>query len=203
MGKIRNNGNRSHGRRNTPARSAKQVTRRINRDNDPRVREAREQVALEERKLHLLEAHGAEPEGAQYKGQLAAILAAQESVTAVEAEIEREEQTPRPSISCPVCGATSYNPNDIREGYCALCKDWTSPPAPKEEAPRRRKPDPTKDLPMLGDGNGDYSLGTARKMLRDGYNIRHVVTTTGWGLKWFSDGEWDEDGFGIDWLVTE
>ena len=23
---------------------------------------------------------------------------------------------------------TSYNPNDIAEGYCGNCHDWTSPP---------------------------------------------------------------------------
>lgn len=32
-----------------------------------------------------------------------------------------------PSITCPNCGATSYNPNDIREGYCGNCHDFTSP----------------------------------------------------------------------------
>lgn len=29
-------------------------------------------------------------------------------------------------ITCPLCGMTSYNPNDIREGYCGKCHDWTS-----------------------------------------------------------------------------
>jgi transposase len=32
----------------------------------------------------------------------------------------------QPSITCPVCGRTSYNPNDIREGYCGHCHDWTT-----------------------------------------------------------------------------
>lgn len=34
--------------------------------------------------------------------------------------------TTHDSITCPVCGRTSYNPNDIREGYCGFCHDWTS-----------------------------------------------------------------------------
>lgn len=34
-----------------------------------------------------------------------------------------------PSITCPRCGMTSYNPDDIREGYCGACHDWTSVPA--------------------------------------------------------------------------
>ena len=34
---------------------------------------------------------------------------------------------PPASFTCPRCGMTSYNPNDIREGYCGNCHDWTSP----------------------------------------------------------------------------
>jgi len=29
------------------------------------------------------------------------------------------------SFTCPVCGMTSHNPNDVREGYCGNCHDWT------------------------------------------------------------------------------
>jgi protein-arginine kinase activator protein McsA len=29
--------------------------------------------------------------------------------------------TTAPSITCPRCGMTSYNPNDIRERYCGNC----------------------------------------------------------------------------------
>lgn len=32
-----------------------------------------------------------------------------------------------PHITCPRCGRTSYNPNDVREGYCGNCHDWTAP----------------------------------------------------------------------------
>jgi hypothetical protein len=31
------------------------------------------------------------------------------------------------SVTCPVCGRTSWNPGDVREGYCGNCHDWTSP----------------------------------------------------------------------------
>jgi len=34
--------------------------------------------------------------------------------------------TKQPSITCPVCDMTSYNPNDVREGYCGNCNDYTS-----------------------------------------------------------------------------
>lgn len=33
-----------------------------------------------------------------------------------------------PSITCPDCKRTSYNPNDIREGYCGFCHAWTGNP---------------------------------------------------------------------------
>lgn len=28
-------------------------------------------------------------------------------------------------FTCPRCGRTSRNPNDIHEGYCGACHDWT------------------------------------------------------------------------------
>lgn len=29
------------------------------------------------------------------------------------------------AFTCPRCTMTSHNPNDIREGYCGNCKEWT------------------------------------------------------------------------------
>lgn len=34
----------------------------------------------------------------------------------------------QPSITCPRCGATSYNPGDIANTYCGRCHWWTSDP---------------------------------------------------------------------------
>lgn len=31
-----------------------------------------------------------------------------------------------PSITCPVCVQTSYNPTDVTQGYCGSCHDWTA-----------------------------------------------------------------------------
>lgn len=39
-----------------------------------------------------------------------------------------------PSYTCSRCGVTSYNPNDVREGYCSNCHDWT-----REETEMRHK----------------------------------------------------------------
>ncbi len=29
------------------------------------------------------------------------------------------------SYTCPRCGRTSHHPDDVREGYCGACHDWT------------------------------------------------------------------------------
>lgn len=31
------------------------------------------------------------------------------------------------AITCPRCHRTSYNANDVREGYCGACHAWTTP----------------------------------------------------------------------------
>lgn len=38
----------------------------------------------------------------------------------------------RRRITCPKCQRTSFNPNDIREGFCGWCDDWTTLPPPGE-----------------------------------------------------------------------
>jgi hypothetical protein len=34
-----------------------------------------------------------------------------------------------PSVTCSQCPFTSYNPHNIRDGYCGNCHDWTGVPA--------------------------------------------------------------------------
>jgi hypothetical protein len=43
--------------------------------------------------------------------------------------------TGSPSFTCPRCGAVSHHPDDIREGYCGRCRDWTGLPAWLEQMP--------------------------------------------------------------------
>jgi hypothetical protein len=35
-----------------------------------------------------------------------------------------------PSITCPVCGRTSWHPTDVEEGWCGACHGATGHPAP-------------------------------------------------------------------------
>jgi hypothetical protein len=40
-------------------------------------------------------------------------------------EAEECDLTPMTdSITCPICGMTSYHPTDVAEGYCGRCHDW-------------------------------------------------------------------------------
>src|SRR5205807_7468130 len=32
------------------------------------------------------------------------------------------------SITCPLCGMTSHNPNDVKNGYCGNCHAFTAEP---------------------------------------------------------------------------
>jgi hypothetical protein len=56
-----------------------------------------------------------------------------DSVTALYERIcerrRRREKYRIPSITCPDCDRTSWNPDDVREGYCGNCHDWTTPRA--------------------------------------------------------------------------
>tara|TARA_Y100000310_G_C20452204_1_gene701307 strand:- start:187 stop:549 length:363 start_codon:yes stop_codon:yes gene_type:complete len=49
-----------------------------------------------------------------------------------------------PSITCPVCGMTSYNENDIEQGYCGNCHQWHKF-MDIAEIPRDWKPGPPKE----------------------------------------------------------
>ena len=45
----------------------------------------------------------------------------------VDAGYRLVEPKRQPSITCPVCAATSYHPEDIRQGYCGQCHAFTTP----------------------------------------------------------------------------
>jgi hypothetical protein len=60
-----------------------------------------------------------------------------------------------PGFSCPKCGRTSHHPDDIREGYCGACHDWTGTPAGGATATIPLSgTDPANLTIALGDGSG-------------------------------------------------
>lgn len=44
-----------------------------------------------------------------------------------------------PRYTCPHCGAVSFNPNDLKYGFCGRCKLWKDGVAESVE-PRNRGP---------------------------------------------------------------
>lgn len=61
------------------------------------------------------------------------------------------------SITCWVCGRTSWNPEDVRYGYCGACHDTTAPtPCPTCQGDRR------ETVGMVCPRCGrDYAAGTS------------------------------------------
>lgn len=42
------------------------------------------------------------------------------------AGLEVDASTATASVTCPLCGRTSYHPRDVEYGYCGACRDYTS-----------------------------------------------------------------------------
>jgi hypothetical protein len=185
------------GRRNTKARSAKQVTKRARRLADPRVQSALAEAAAERARIDALVAAG---EQSDSTGELkpAGRLAKTADSSAKDSE---------PAITGPVllCGSTCGHDHDSLNGptgccaehgpylyFCDGCHnrgvDHSQSDMDSAEGARITVSEgkPTA-LPRDGDGKNDWTLGCARSMLRAGYTLRHVVTTTGWGARWFDD----------------
>lgn len=55
----------------------------------------------------------------------------------------------------------------------------------------------TSAIPADAQGNGKWTLGQARSMLRAGYHINKVVRLTGYGINAFLDMKLDDDGYGL------
>lgn len=196
------------GRQNTPTRSAKQVTRRRNREGSERYKQAMAERDEAERSLAALaaEEHVGPAEGAAYAGMTARVWAAQ-------AEPEPEPH-PEPKRPFTVTVRTVLEiDHGHRMGRCPVehCSVDEQIKAIKiqQRAAMMLRPLPPLGLPnkvpLEGRGNGEWSLGQARSMLRKGYHVAEVVRRTGWGLEWLNDLPVDENGYGLntdEWLES-
>lgn len=61
------------------------------------------------------------------------------------------------SITCPRCGRTSYNLNDIVERYCGNCHWWTSDPQLAHLIDERQQLTDEVDIPIPDDVKGGRS----------------------------------------------
>lgn len=140
------------GRQHTPARSAKQVSRRQMREETARVQQSMEE--------------------------------ARKAREALERRIAQEAANP---TTGRVSGATwaAQQREQEAERLARLAK------APKPKHVRLGLPDPDAQ------GNGVWTMGQARSMLREGYHRYHVQRVTGWGENWLDDMKVDPDGYGL------
>jgi len=148
-----------------------QVRRRNGRMQQPRVR-----VALEETREH----------------QARIAQAAEAEAQKVQARVAHVHTNPPVFMGDPpryACCAQLAPKAALNSGSGSLATPTKQ--AKKQTAVRKKK-----GLPETGDGNGAWTLGQARTMLRQGYLLSHVVTMTGFGTKWFDDMPL-EDGRGV------
>lgn len=67
---------------------------------------------------------------ASYEGcRQAMVQEAEEQLQRIEAGVR---YPPESSFTCPRCGAVSRLPEDLAQGYCGRCHDWTGSAAPRE-----------------------------------------------------------------------
>lgn len=52
------------------------------------------------------------------------------------------------SITCPRCSMTSYNPTDVRMGYCGNCRAFTRDESPSPQAVRHGPTRPPVGMPL-------------------------------------------------------
>lgn len=60
----------------------------------------------------------------QFANQLADEIADYKTALRVAYPEEYEKAFGADSITCPQCGRTSHNPNDVREKYCGYCHQY-------------------------------------------------------------------------------
>lgn len=56
------------------------------------------------------------------------------------------------SFTCPRCGMTSHHPEDVRQGYCGNCHDWTGEPVDGQQGVRCPGCGQPAELVLVGGG---------------------------------------------------
>lgn len=180
-------------KRDTPAKSAKQVTRRQNRLANGRVKEALEEARAAEEAIAsmppvvdevLAPADGAAL-GAQY-GALTKQALGQVKIKTSPTSAWRPTGL-TVGYACPMCASTFHDcdtkQRSSRRSCCRHC-DEVGDDVAHQTAPEE-KPPPFE--PWEGDGRDGYIIGDARRQIMQGYHIQGVARRTGVGAKWLID----------------
>lgn len=178
-------------RRNTPARAAKQVTRREMRLAEPRVREALDDARKADAEIEaLMRAQRANPEIAAGKTQGAEWA---EQIKLAEAEARANERTTVKYAAAIYSGKRCENedcerPFDkchkLTAGQRGACCDCCSSYETHDSVLVKER---HLFEPYEGNGNEDWSLRFARSWVREGYHVKNVMRRTGVGFRWLED----------------
>lgn len=82
------------------------------------------------------------------------------------------------TVTCPRCGRTSANPNDVREGYCGACRTWTQLNLTTDEAAGRLRMAAAgrEEYAKRMEGSDDPSLIKQREtLLLQATTLRHAA----------------------------
>lgn len=180
-------------KRDTPAKSAKQVTRRETRLANGRVRDALAEARAAEEALDqmapVVDEVLAPADGAALGAQFGALT------KQVLGQIEVKHCATsawRPTglmagLSCPACGMgfgdCDRKQRESKRSCCRHCSDVSDDVAHQVHPEEQRHP----YEPWEGDPNPGWTIGAARRQLADGYHILAIVNRTGVGAKWLVD----------------
>ena len=170
----------------------RQRRRRNHRSQQARNIAAAEETARHQEELDkLIERQAANPamgevEGARIKAELEERHAAR--MAEIEAQHDAEENQSEEDQELDRIIAAEPEPEPVPQPKPVL----TELPI----KPRRQKVNVLK-LPQDGEGNFPFALMTARLMLKEGYNIKHVIELTGIGYLELNDLPIDEQGYGL------
>lgn len=173
-------------KRNTQAKSAKQVTRREQRLQNERVQAA---LAEAKRSDAVLETLVPDPEGPAVGAQYSAMSKAAIGKVEIKSHPTTAWRGDRlmTGDSCPLCG-TAFGDCDqklrtVGKPCCRRCDDVG------EEIIHAIKPVGEHHAfePYEGDPKPGYRISDARKLIQEGYHAAAVIRRTGVGFKWIED----------------
>jgi len=126
----------------------------------------------------------------------AAMEATRKAQAELDALIERQKKEPAIGEVAGAMYAAELNKAQEAVDQAAAEQAKVVMPAKKTAASRRKHW--TESLRQDGEGNFPFALTMARKMLKQGYNIRYVIDFTGVGYLELKECPIDEDGFGSE-----
>lgn len=175
-------------KRDTPARSAKQVTRRELRLQEERVKTALDEARKHEAALDQMvdERAGDGPAvGAQY-GAMSKQALGHIEIKTCPTSAWRENQL-MTGQSCPLCGMAFGDCDEKQRTSgrpcCRRCADVGELVIHAVKPAEKKHP----FEPYEGDGKAPDSIRTARTLIGQGYHVAGVMRRTGVGFKWVED----------------